>query len=239
MGGGMRRVLITGASRGLGEGLVACYHARGWETLALVRTEADAAALRQGWPGCHAIVADVGRDDAVAIIAAAVQAHGQRLDLLINNAGNVARGLRIDDVVAGDVTALLEVHCVGALRCVQAALPGLRATSGAKIVNVTSRLGSMGRYATGEFAHLKVSYAYRIAKAAQNMLTLCLGQDPSLQGIAVYGLHPGKVATAIAAPDAVLSPRAAADRMADWIDAADATMSGRCFDLDLEAELAW
>jgi NAD(P)-dependent dehydrogenase (short-subunit alcohol dehydrogenase family) len=234
----MRRVLITGASRGLGQALVACYHGRGWQILALVRTEADAAALHEDWPACQVIVADVARDDAVAIVAAAVQGQGQ-LDLLINNAGNVARGLRIDKVVAGDVTALLEVHCMGALRCVQAALPALRATGGAKIVNVTSRLGSMGRNAGGEFAHLPVSYAYRIAKAAQNMLTLCLGQDPSMQGIAVYGLHPGKIATAIAAPDATLSPREAADRMADWIEAADATMSGRCFDLDLDAELAW
>lgn len=232
----MRRVLITGASRGLGQALVACYRARGWHTLALVRTEADAAALRQSFAGCHVIVADIASDDAVAPVAAA--SAGQ-LDLLINNAGNVAPGLRIDEVVAGDVGALLEVHCMGALRCVQAALPALRATSGAKIVNVTSRLGSMGRGATGEFAHLRVSYAYRIAKAAQNMLTLCLGQDPSLQGIAVYGLHPGKVATAIAAPDAVRTPRAAADRMADWIEAADATMAGRCFDLDLDAELPW
>jgi NAD(P)-dependent dehydrogenase (short-subunit alcohol dehydrogenase family) len=230
----MRRVLITGASRGLGQALVACYQARGWQTLALVRTEADAAALRQAWPACHAIVADIAGDDAAAIVAAAGQ-----LDLLINNAGNVSSGLRIDEVVVGDVGALLEVHCMGALRCVQAALPGLRAAGGAKIVNVTSRLGSMGRGATGEFAHLPVGYAYRIAKAAQNMLTMCLGQDPSMRGISVYGLHPGKVATAIAAPDAVLSPRAAADRMAAWIEAADATMSGRCFDLDLGVELPW
>jgi NAD(P)-dependent dehydrogenase (short-subunit alcohol dehydrogenase family) len=235
----MRRVLITGASRGLGQALVACYHARGWQVLALVRTEADAAALRQGWPGCHAIVADVAQGEVSEIVAAAVRAHGQTLELLINNAGNVARGKRIDDVDPDEVAALLEVHCTGALRCVQAALPGLRAARGAKIVNVTSRLGSLGRNATGEFAHLPVSYAYRIAKAAQNMLTLCLGQDPSLQGIAVYGLHPGKVATAIAAPDALLSPAAAADRMADWIDAADPSLSGRCFDLDLDAELAW
>jgi NAD(P)-dependent dehydrogenase (short-subunit alcohol dehydrogenase family) len=236
----MRRVLITGASRGLGQALVACYHARGWQILALVRTEADAAALRQAWPACHAIVADIARADAVAVVGAAVAAAAQgQLDLLINNAGNVAPGLRIDDVVPGDMSALLEVHCMGALRCVQAVLPGLRTTSGAKIVNVTSRLGSMGRGATGEFAHLPVSYSYRVAKAAQNMLTLCLGNDPSLQGIAVYGLHPGKVATAIAAPDAVLSPRVAADRMADWIEAADTAMSGRCFDLDLGVELPW
>jgi NAD(P)-dependent dehydrogenase (short-subunit alcohol dehydrogenase family) len=235
----MRRVLITGASRGLGQALVACYHGRGWQTLALVRAEADAAALRQGWPGCQAIVADVGRDEAVAIIAGALQAHGQRLDLLINNAGSDAGGRRFDDVVPGDVTALFEVHCVGALRCVQAALPALRATAGAKIVNVTSRLGSMGRFAAGDFAHLRVTYAYRIAKAAQNMLTQALGQDPDLEGIAVYGVHPGKIRTAIAAPDAVLSPRAAADRMADWIEAADATMSGRCYDLDLDVELPW
>jgi NAD(P)-dependent dehydrogenase (short-subunit alcohol dehydrogenase family) len=234
----VRRVLITGASRGLGRALVACYHARGWQVLALVRSEDDAAALRQGWPACEVLVADVARDEVVAIVAAAVGAHG-RLDLLINNAGNVARGLRIDEVAIADVNALLEVHCAGALRCVQAALPALRATPGATIVNLTSRLGSMGRNAAGEFSHLRVSYAYRIAKAAQNMLTLCLGQDPSMRGIAVYGLHPGKVATAIAAPDAVLSPAAAADRMADWIEAADATMSGRCFDLDLDAELAW
>jgi NAD(P)-dependent dehydrogenase (short-subunit alcohol dehydrogenase family) len=235
----MRRVLITGASRGLGQALVACYHGRGWQTLALVRAEADAAALRQGWPGCHAIVADVGRDDVAASIAAALQEHGQRLDLLINNAGHDAGGRRIDDVVPGDVTALVEVHCVGALRCVLAALAALRATSGAKIVNVTSRLGSMGRFAAGDFAHLRVTYAYRIAKAAQNMLTQALGQELGLEGIGVYGVHPGKIRTAIAAPDAVLSPREAAERMADWIEAADATMSGRCYDLDLDAELAW
>ena len=68
-----------------------------------------------------------------------------------------------------------------------------------RVNNISSRLGSLHKMANKEFPQGEFSYSYRIAKAAQNMLTLCLQQEFADKGIRVTAIHPGKLKTDIGA----------------------------------------
>ncbi|MFQ5755453.1 MAG: SDR family NAD(P)-dependent oxidoreductase, partial [Acidiferrobacterales bacterium] len=108
----------------------------------------------------------------------------------------------------------------------------------AKIVNVTSRLGSMTKNAAGDFSNGQFSYSYRIAKAAQNMFTLCLAQELAKDEIAVYSVHPGRLLTGMAADDADTPPAVAASRFVSWLEAADDSASPHCISLE-DGEVPW
>jgi NAD(P)-dependent dehydrogenase (short-subunit alcohol dehydrogenase family) len=159
-------------------------------------------------------------------------ANGGALDVLINNAGSRGYLFSIDDVPEEEITELFEVHCLGALRATRSALPFLRRSAAPLVVNLTSRLGSIGRTSAGDFSGQRISYSYRIAKAAQNMLTLCLHQELGLEGVAVCAVHPGLLLTESGPPDAATSAEEGARRLADWILSADSSVSGTYRELD-------
>jgi len=218
--------MITGAGRGFGRALLEEYFGRGWTTFPLVRDARQAESLATDT--CRPVVADVGTVEAEAAIAAALNAHGAPLDLLVNNAGSVKklRGLAVTE--PGDLEALFRVHCVGALRCTRAALPWLRRALQPTVVNITSRFGSIRRTAAGEFRGI---YSYHIAKAAQNMLTACLDQELRGEGIRVLAVHPGRLRTTAAAADADTDPADAARALADWVERVDRDAPCACHDL--------
>src|SRR3954468_7952766 len=122
-------------------------------------------------------------------------------------------GARIEEVRIADVDRLLRVHVDGPIRCTQAALPWLKRSANGAIVNVTSRLGSIARVASGAYDHLRISYAMRISKAAQNMLTACLYRELAADGIAVYAVHPGRLRTWMGSADADVEAGEAAARL--------------------------
>jgi len=78
--------------------------------------------------------------------------------------------------------------------------------SSADIVNITSRLGSMVQHQRGDFTGGDFCYAYRIAKAAQNTLSLCWSDDPELAGCRILLINCGLLQTASGSSDAVFSP---------------------------------
>jgi len=235
-----RTVLITGASRGLGLELTRLYAQRGWTTFPLVRRGEDAAAfLRADFQDCHPIVADVTHDDADAAVRDVLTPHAPALDVLINNAGFAGTTYTVDELTVDEVRTLMDVHCLGVVRITKAALPWLRKSDRSRIVNVTSRLGSTARNASGEFVGKPFTYAYRLAKAAQNMFTLCLHQELSGSGVCVFALHPGELLTDTGSYDARTTADEAAQRIADLIERADASHSGQCFDAITGQVIPW
>lgn len=211
--------LVTGAGRGYGLELCRALAARGVHVLGTVRTAEGAAAFEAacGGPGTP-ICADVTDENAGASIAAALAARDQPLDLLVNNAGVITSGARIEEVQLADVDHLLRVHVHGPIVCTQAALPWLRRSSLGTIVNVSSRLGSISRIASGAYDHLRISYAMRISKAAQNMLTACLHRELLPENIAVYAVHPGRLQTRMGSADADIDVAEAATRLLGWLE---------------------
>jgi NAD(P)-dependent dehydrogenase (short-subunit alcohol dehydrogenase family) len=226
-------VLITGASRGLGRALVGSFLRRGCDVLGLVRSRSRAEELSRIHPeNFGPVVADVTSSELGAALEGAIAARHGVLDVLINNAGTRGYLTSIAQEPESEVSELLAVHCVGALRATRVALPFLRKSPGALVVNVTSRFGSIARTAAGDFPGDQYSYSYRVAKAAQNMLTLCLAQELRSDGIAVCAVHPGRLRTDSGPPDPEMSADEGADRLADWTLAADSSVNGGYFELD-------
>jgi NAD(P)-dependent dehydrogenase (short-subunit alcohol dehydrogenase family) len=226
-------VLITGASRGLGRALVASFLRRGCAVLGVLRSTSRAEELSRAHPeNFDPVVADVTSSELGAVLEDAIAARHGVLDVLVNNAGTRGYLTSIEQEPESEVSDLLAVHCVGALRTTRVALPFLRKSRRALVVNVTSRFGSIARTAAGDFPSGEYSYSYRVSKAAQNMLTLCLAQELRSDGIAVCAVHPGRLETDSGPPDPEMSAEQGAERLADWVLAADASVGGGYFELD-------
>jgi len=226
-------VLITGASRGLGRALVESFLRRGCAVLGLVRSQRDAEELSSAHPErFQTIVADVTSSEVVEACEQAIGSHYGALDILVNNAGTRGYLTSIAQAPEHEVSELFALHCLGALRTTRAAFPFLRKSSRGLVVNVTSRMGSIARTVDGDFTSKDLSYSYRVAKAAQNMLTLCLSQELRAEGISVCAVHPGRLRTDSGPPDPEMSAGEGAERLTDWILAADASVNGGYFELD-------
>jgi NAD(P)-dependent dehydrogenase (short-subunit alcohol dehydrogenase family) len=226
-----RSVMVTGAGRGLGHELCRYYRRAGWTVFPVFRRNEDAVRHRAtADEKYHPIAADLRDDSSVGVIQAAIAATG-RLDLLINNAGIPGSASRLDVVTTAELRELLDVHCLAVLRCTQAVLPALKAGGQPVVVNVSSRMGSQTRNAAGEFDADTPSYAYRIAKSAQNMLTVCLARELEQSDVTVCALHPGQFHSELN-PDAVVSAEHAASRVAQWISGLGRQDHGKWFDLD-------
>ncbi len=119
--------------------------------------------------------------------------------LIINNAGVGSSGSRLSAVSPEEVLKQVNLHCIGALRVIKAVTPLLNA---ATIVNITSRLGSIVQNQRGDFVGENFSYAYRIAKCAQNMLSLCLATALELKKTRIISVNPGLLTTESGSADA-------------------------------------
>ena len=228
-----KSILITGAGKGFGLALAQTFLREGWTVFALVRNHADASNLKELNPQlCRPIISDV-TSETVGIEVEKALNPSEALDVLVNNAGVGGRGKSIETTSAAEVESLLNVHCLGALRVTQAAMPYMKPNG--RIINISSRFGSINRVASGELDHVRGSYAYRIAKAAQNMLTQCLSRELGPSGLIICALHPGQLKTDTAASDADREPQAAAEELIKMVDRLE---NGKFYGL-FEGELQW
>ncbi|MGC8495552.1 MAG: SDR family NAD(P)-dependent oxidoreductase [Syntrophobacteraceae bacterium] len=218
----MHAALITGASRGLGYELCRQLTNRGWKVGALSRTQSEglvrlerASEGRFRWFEC-----DVADPSAEMAAHGALQFLGS-LNLLINNAGIPGWSQKLAATEVGEVETLFDIHALGCLRITRAAISALLATKDAHIVNISSRLGSISRTASGEFAGKGFSYSYRIAKAALNMLSACIAEEFAPHGIRVTVLHPGRFQSGAAASGATMTAKEAAQRICRWLPTRD------------------
>ncbi|MEO3939856.1 SDR family NAD(P)-dependent oxidoreductase [Paenarthrobacter nicotinovorans] len=224
-----RLAVITGAGRGLGKSLVEEFSDAGWAVVALTRTPAEWADRQHVTTITH----DVRHEPSAELMSALGDSP---IDVLINNAAQGARHSGLGDIAAEGVMNAVDVNAAGPLRLVQAVLPNLLAAPDPVIINVTSRLGSVAAQARGDYSDLSTSYAYKISKAAQNMLTISLAQDLSGQ-VRCWAVHPGKLATGMGQSDASKDPRLAARELRELVDSGD-RVSPRFVSLGA-ADLAW
>ena len=120
----------------------------------------------------------------------------------------------------------LHVNAVAPLMVVQAFATLLKAGTQAKIVNISSGLGSMTRKLTGGL------YGYSPSKAALNMVTRGLAADLKPFGITTISLHPGWVQTDMGGRGAPVKPMDSVAGMRKVIDGAGPKDSGRFFNYD-------
>lgn len=190
-----RRIVVTGASSGIGEAIVRAASVAGARLAVLARSEDKLRALAADIGGV-AVPADVA--DAAVVRAAVDRAADELggLDGLVNAAG-VLRGGPLTETDPADWKLLFDVNVLGVLHTTQAAARYLVAADHADIVNVSSMSGR--RLGSVEMA------AYAASKAAVHMLTEGMRRELGPEGVRVCTLAPGFVRTNLFAdggPDA-------------------------------------
>jgi NAD(P)-dependent dehydrogenase (short-subunit alcohol dehydrogenase family) len=183
-----RRILVTGASSGLGAHMAAMLARKGARVAAAARRTAALAALARAADGRITPVAmDVSDPASVdAGVAAAAAALGG-LDGLVNNAG-VAWGGRAIEMAEDDWAKVIDTNLSGVFRVARAAARVMAAGGGGAIVNTASILG----LATGTGVA-----AYSASKAAVVHLTRSLALEWARYNIRVNSLAPGYFPTEI------------------------------------------
>lgn len=222
------RHLVTGANRGIGLELVRQLAARGDTVEACARQPADALELAPLAGDCVRIHA-LDIRDAGSVRAVATALGDGALDLVWNVAGvygGGAQSLRqlAEDLTLADVAETYAVNAMGSLRVTTAMLPHVRRGTGKKLVHVTSGMGSISDNKSGG------NYAYRMSKAALNMMSSALAVDLKSEGIASYVINPGWVQTAMGGKNAPTPVADSVRGMLDVIDGATLADSGAFLD---------
>jgi NAD(P)-dependent dehydrogenase (short-subunit alcohol dehydrogenase family) len=181
-------VLVTGGGSGIGEGIARHFCAAGARvTISGRRVEKLEAVAASIGAGCTMVAGDVTVDADRAAMVDAAFAHGDgRIDVLVNNAGNMYRG----PLESLDEQALLDVfhsNVVAAMMLTQRALPHLLATRGAVIL-----IGS-----THSQRAFPGASPYAATKGALETLTGVLAAELGPQGVRVSCVRPGGVFTEI------------------------------------------
>jgi NAD(P)-dependent dehydrogenase (short-subunit alcohol dehydrogenase family) len=191
-----RRVaLVTGANRGLGLEIARQLAERGHHVVmgARTRDSGERAARHLRDLGCSAGAVELDVTDSRSITDAvftAIQEHGS-IDMLVNNAGIALDGPdhRPSDPRFETVRSSLDTNLFGAWECARAVLPSMRTQGYGRIVNMSSNMASLTLTEDDE------SPAYRISKAALNMLTVLLAAEVRGEGILVNAASPGYTRT--------------------------------------------
>ena len=187
-----RTALVTGAARGIGEAIARELAARGAQVALADRdgapARAVAAAIAAKGADCFAAEADIAEAAGAASLAAAVEARWGRLDVLVNNAA-ILDATPLSRLTRARFEEVQAVNQNGALWVIQAALPLLRRSPFARILNIASILGVRG---TAD------SVAYATAKGGLVNMTRTLAVDLASEGVLVNCICPGFVDTRMA-----------------------------------------
>jgi NAD(P)-dependent dehydrogenase (short-subunit alcohol dehydrogenase family) len=240
----MRRVVVTGANRGLGLELTRQLLAAGNEVVAAARQPKKAEELhkvvsRSGGRGT-VVRLDVGDPAEVAAAARQIGERFAAVDLLVNNAGIWSAPGEPDRASAGGLADLrpeavlevLRVNAVGPILVTQALAPILAASGRAVVVNLSSGLGSLAGVGS------RGNVAYGMSKAALNMLTRHLAAELRPEGTIVVAVSPGWVSTDMGGPGAPLGPPESVQGILNVIDALTPAQSG-CFLDHTGATVPW
>ncbi|WP_281214264.1 SDR family oxidoreductase [Shewanella insulae] len=223
-----KHVVITGANRGIGLGFVKYYLANGDIVSACCRQPAQASALIQlaeSHPNLNIIQLDV--TDETSVLALPRHLNDAPIDLLINNAGYYGpKGIGFGQLHAPEWQKVLAVNTIAPLMVTQTCYPMLQKATNAKVVCISSKMGSMADNQSGG------SYLYRSSKAGLNAALKSLAIDLSSEEIYCVAFHPGWVQTDMGGPNALITVNEAVAQMAECIDKLDAGQSGLFLNFD-------
>ncbi|MGI4813386.1 MAG: SDR family oxidoreductase [Janthinobacterium lividum] len=198
--------LVTGANQGIGLQIAKDLVGHGFTVLVGSRNlERGEAAAKEVGPHARALQLDV--TDQASIAAAAERIHKElgRLDLLVNNAAisntnkqpgqsveEYANTTRASNVSLEEMRAVWDTNVFGVLAVYQAMLPLLRQSPAARIINVSSGVGSLTTNLDPGFAHRSIfGPVYPASKTALNALTVAMVIELESEGIKVNAVSPG------------------------------------------------
>lgn len=230
----MTRLLVTGASRGLGLALVRCALARRDVVFAACRSPETAHELRELCEEVPTLLTILPLDlldpDTHQQVRSEVEARSGALDVLVNSAGIYIRDpsvapeeshrsiSRFDGTTA---LQLLRTNAVAPLEVTRALLPLLLRGHRPRIMFISSNMGSIAGK-TGK----EIEYGYSASKAALNMFARVLACELADSGVSAISVSPGWVATDMGTSQAPLAALNVARGLLDVIDGLEPTASG-------------
>ncbi|WCB92241.1 Oxidoreductase UcpA [Baekduia alba] len=206
----MTIAFITGANKGLGFAAAGQLGRSGAKVILGARDAgkgaAAAARLREQDIDAEAVKIDVVDLASVRAAAARVRDEHGQLDILINNAGVLPEATGADRVTGPmDVRMFkdtFDTNVFGAVAVTEAFLPLLRAAPAARIVNVSSTMGSLADQADPQSGYYgMVLPAYQTSKAALNSMTIALSKALAGTAVKVNAVCPGWVQTDLGGAD--------------------------------------
>ena len=195
----MKRVLITGANRGIGLEMCRQYAAAGDEVIACARNPDGASELNELASAGRVQVQQMDMADFDSIARARARIGDTPIDIVINNAGAVGGAHQaIDDVDIDEWHQTLNVNTIAPLLVARAFKPNLVASGDGKLMNITSQLGA----STWPMGGMLI---YSTTKAALSKVAQILAIDWKDQPVTVALMHPGWVKTDMGGPHAQLT----------------------------------
>jgi NAD(P)-dependent dehydrogenase (short-subunit alcohol dehydrogenase family) len=198
--------LVTGANQGIGLQIAKELAARHFTVLVGSRNVSNGEAAAKTIDGdARALQLDVTDRGSIVAAAERIRRELGRLDVLVNNAAisntskqrgqsvaEYAKSTRPSNVSLDEVRAVWETNVFGVLAVYQAMLPLLREAPQARIVNVSSGVGSLTRNADPAFPYRRVfGPVYPASKTALNAMTLAMAIELEATGIKVNAASPG------------------------------------------------
>ena len=197
----IKTALVTGANKGIGLATVEGLAKQGYRVWLgsrdFSRGQAAVENLRSKGLDVHLITIDVADDSSVMQAASILSEQTAHLDILINNAG-VAPTLK--NLPSNEKMSLIretfETNTFGPIRVTQAFLPLLKVADQARIIMLSSIVGSIGLSSDPDIIYGQVNFmGYSSSKAALNMITAAFAKELGPSGIKVYAVEPGHIRT--------------------------------------------
>lgn len=194
--------LVTGANKGIGRetarrlaelGMTVLVGARDRE-----RGEKAVSTLRKSSPDVHLVLLDVADDGSAARAATDVTTRFGRLDVLVNNAGVALEGGVPSKQSLAVMRQVFDTNLFGVVAVTQAFLPLLKRAPAARVVNVSSSLGSLERGAEHDSMvsqQAAALFGYAASKTALNAFTVHLANELRTKHVKVNSACPGYVKT--------------------------------------------
>lgn len=187
----MARTLVTGARRGIGREIALSLARAGHKVVATMR-RTDGCDLEQiaSRENLSIVVANLDVDDDVSVgeFFATSTATSEPIDILVNNAGILSINAIEDETIA-TMQAIMNTNFFGAIRCMKAVVPAMRARGSGLIINISSISGRMAPFASG---------AYTASKHALEAASEAMAQELAPFGVRIALVEPGITATDMA-----------------------------------------
>jgi len=230
----MPAVLITGANRGIGLEFARSFAKDGWRVHACCRTPDRAKDLRAlcDSSGGAVTLRRLDVTDGLKVASLARELADEPIDILLNNAGVYGPKTGFGETDYDQWMPVFAVNTLAPMRMAERFVEHLERGQRKLIVNISSRMGSIGDNASGG------NYIYRSSKAALNMVSKSLSVDLAGRGITVVVFHPGWVRTDMGGPGAAIAPDESVTGMRAVIDRLGVEDTGKFFNYD-GGELPW
>ena len=225
----MKKILVTGANRGLGLGLVKKFLKNNEKVICTTRNISKSKELilckEKYNDNLEICELDLLDKDSPNILSKFLR--NEPIDLFINNAGVIGHSAQhFKSVSLNHWLDVLKVNLIAPLLITQSIIKNIEKSSERKIYFISSKVGSIEDNKSGGM------YIYRSSKTALNQVVKSLSIDLKPLGISVISLHPGWVRTEMGGPNALISVEESVNGMVDVISNTSIINSGQFINYD-------